>query len=187
MEVPKKTWRSRRVVIAAALIIVVASASLYAYSAYASPGVKCEFVPGNDLYLHIVSSNSSQSAAGLGVKGWLYELCPISSSGSAPSNPKSTVLGNWNFMTNATGYVTVPSSDLAGWSFTFNVPYEGQIYQFNAQVCGGGTTTVELFLPSGSVNGTTSGLGESVSVASNGTQMVRACGIGGFFENATIS
>jgi hypothetical protein len=139
------------------------------------------------LYLHIISNSSSQSAAPLGVKGWLYELCPILSSGSAPSNPKSTVLGNWNFVTNATGYVTVPSSDLAGWSFTFNVPYEGQIYQFSAIICGGGTTTVELSLPSGSVNGTTSGLGTTVSGASNGTQMIKACGVGGFSANATIS
>jgi hypothetical protein len=187
MDSPKKMWHSRRVVIAVALIIVVAGASLYAYSAYASTGTKCEFVPGNNLYLHIVSNSPSQSAAALGVKGWLYELCPIASSGSAPSHPTSTILGNWNFVTNETGYVTVPSSDLAGWSFTFNVPYEGQIYQFSAVICGGGATTVLLTLPSGSVNGTTSGHGTSVTDASNGTQMIQACGVGSWSANATIS
>jgi len=190
MEVPKKTWRSRRVVISVALIIVVAGGSYYAYSVYGPSNVKCDFVPGNNLYLHIVSNSSSQSAADLGVKGWLYELCPIGTSENAPSKPTSTILGNWDFVTNSTGYVSVPSSDLAGWSFTFNVPYEGHIYQFSSPICGGGTATVELNLPSGSVNGSRSGVapgfGESVNDAVNGIQVITACG-GGWSGNATIS
>jgi hypothetical protein len=173
--------------VAAVLVIVVAGASYSVYSAYANPAIKCEFVPGNDLYVHLVTTNPDYPVTGLGVKGWLYELCPIGSSGSAPAKLTSTMLGNWDFVTNSTGYVAIPSSDLAGWSFTINVPYEGHIYQLSTQICGGGTATVELNLPSGSFNETGSGLGESVTDASGGVQIIQACNVGLLSGNATIS
>ena len=188
MEAPKRNWPSRRLLIAVVLILVVAGASYSVYSVYANPAVKCEFVPGNSLYVHIVTTtNPDYPVASLGVKGWLYELCPIGSSGSAPASPKSTILGNWDFVTNSTGYVSIPSSDLAGWSFTFNVPYEGHIYQFSTPVCGGGTATLQLNLPSGSFNETGYGPGETVTDLGGGAQMVEACRVGVLSGNATIS
>jgi hypothetical protein len=187
MEAPKKRRPSRRVIFALVLIVVVAGASYSLYSAYASPSIKCVFVPGNNLYVHVVTTTPSYSADDLGVKGWLYSLCPIGSSGNSPPKPTSTILGNWNFVTNSTGYVSVPSSDLAGWSFTFNIPYEGHIYQFSSLICGGGNVIVEVKLPAGLVNGTTSGLGESVNDTVHGIQTIQACGVGSWSENATIS
>jgi hypothetical protein len=181
----KKTWRTRRAAIAVALIIVVAGTSYYAYSAYASAGVRCEFVPGNAMYIQLVSSNSSAPLANVGVKGWLYAACPFAFSGSAPPNPKNTIVGNWNFVTNSTGYVSIPSSELAGYTFTFNVPFEAQIYQFIVPVCGGGTTTVKVELPSGYLHGMESGGETSVSTAANGTQIIHACG-GPISANATV-
>jgi hypothetical protein len=187
MEAPKRRWPSRRVIIALILILVVAGASYSLYSVYAGPGIKCVFVPGNDLYVHVITTTPSYSVAELGVKGWLYSLCPIGSSGNPSPEPTSTVLGNWNFVTNSTGYVSIPSSDLAGWSFTFNIPYEGHVYQFSTPICGGGNATVEVRLPSGAINGTGSGLGESVNDTAHGIQTIRACNVGSWSGNATIS
>ncbi len=172
------------------LVLVVAGASYSIYSTYSRPSIECVFTPGDNLYVHIVTTTPAYPVSGLGVKGWLYELCPIGTSENTPSKPTSTILGNWDFVTNSTGYVSVPSSDLAGWSFTFNVPYEGHIYQFSGPICGGGTATVELNLPSGAVNGSRSGIapgfGGSVNDAINGIQVITACG-GGWSGSATIS
>jgi hypothetical protein len=191
MEAPKRKWPFRRVIIAVVLVLVVAGASYSLYSGYASPSVKCQFVPGNNLYVHIITAAPAYPVAGLGVKGWLFGLCPIGTSGNSTTKPASTMLGNWDFVTNSTGYVSIPSSDLAGWSFTFNVPYEGHIYQFSSPVCGDGTATVELNLPSGSINGSRSGIapgfGESVDTTHSGTQIIQACNVGDWSGNATIS
>ena len=185
MDGSKKTRHSRRVVITVAFVLVIAGAAAYLFVAYEFPSYKCTFFPGNNLYLHVVSDASAKPLAGLPVKGQLVELCPVASSGSATSNPTRTVLGSWDFTTNSTGYVSIPSSELAGWSVTFDVAYGGHTYRFSAQICGGGATMVELGLPSGSVNGTNSGIGTSVQLDKNGIQIVQACG-GSWSGNATI-
>jgi len=187
----------RKEIAAGAVIAIFGIAILAAVSSYyfpasgVSPVVKCEFVPGNNLYVHVVTADPNYPVSSLGVKGWLYELCPIGTSGNSTAKPVSTILGNWDFMTNSTGWVSIPSADLAGWSFTFNVPYEGHIYQFSSPVCGGGTATVELNLPSGSVNGSRSGIasgfGESVNDTVSGLQIIQACNVGNWSGNATIS
>jgi hypothetical protein len=187
VEAPKKRRPSRRVIIAIALIVVIAGSSYALYSVHSSASIKCVFVPGKNLYVHVITTTPSYPVTDLGVKGWLYSLCPIGSSSNSSSVPTSTLLGDWNFSTNSTGYVSIPSSDLAGWSITFNIPYAGHIYQFSSPVCGGGDATVEVRLPSGSVNETTSGLGENVSDTVHGTQTIQACGVGGLSTNATIS
>ena len=187
MEGPKRTGHSRRVLIAIVVVLVLAGAGTYLFVAYEFPTYKCTFVPGNNLYLHVVSDASAEPLAGLPVKGQLIELCPVASSGSAPSRPTHTVLGTYDFATNSTGYVSIPPSELAGWSYTFDVAYGGLTYQFSAQICGGGATMVELGLPAGSVKGTTSGGGTTVQLDKNGTQIVQNCGVGGWFGNATIS
>ncbi|MGA2664447.1 MAG: hypothetical protein ABSF83_05845 [Nitrososphaerales archaeon] len=186
MEEPKGKRPSRRVLMAAVLVLVVAGAGYLIYS-YANPAVRCEFVPGNSLYVHVVTADPNNPVSSLGVKGWLYEACPIGSPGNAASRPTSTILGNWDFVTNSTGWVSIPSADLAGWSFTFNVPYEGHIYQFMTPVCGGGTATLELNLPSGRFNETGHGPGESVSDLGGGVQRVESCNVGVLSGNATIS
>jgi hypothetical protein len=177
--------------IAIVLVLVVVGASYSVYSVYFNQATKCEFVPGNILYVHLVTADPAHPVASLGVKGWLYELCPIGTSGNSTAKPTSTMLGNWDFVTNSTGYVSIPSSDLAGYSFTFNVPYEGHIYQFSSPICGGGNTFVELNLPSGSVNGSHSGVpagfGESVNDTGGGVQKIQACTVGDWSGNATIS
>jgi len=185
MEGPKTTWHSRKGSIAIALVLVVAGASTYLFVSYEFPSYKCMFVPGNNLYLHVVSDATAEPLVALPVKGQLVEICPVASSGSATSNPTRTVLGSWDFTTNSTGYVSIPSSELAGWSITFDVAYGGDTYRFSAQICGGGATMVELGLPSGSVDGTNSGLGTSVQLDKNGIQRVQACG-GSWSGNATI-
>jgi hypothetical protein len=187
MEGSKRTRHPRRVVIIIAAVLVIAGAGTYLFVAYEFPSYKCTFVPGNNLYLQVVSSTSAEPLAGLPVKGQLVELCPVASSGSAPSRPTHTVVGTYDFTTNSTGYVSIPSSELAGWSYTFDVAYGGHTYQFGAQICGGGATMVELGLPSGSVQGTTSGGGTTVQVDKNGTQTVQNCGVGAWSGNATIS
>ncbi len=189
MEGPNTRWHSRKVAIAIAFVLVIAGGGTYLFVAYEFPSYECTFVPGNNLYLHVVSDAYDAPIAGLPVVGQLVKICPVGSSGSAPPSPKSTVLGRWDFTTNSTGYVSIPSAELAGWSYSFDVAYGGHTYQFSALICGGGATMVELGLPSGSVQGSTSGLGSSVQMAKNGNgiQVVKNCGVGGWSGNATIS
>ena len=84
---------------------------------------------GDGLYLHLVSSTNGSSLANLPVKGQLVKSCQ-------PSSGNIQTLGTWNFQTNGTGFVSVPSSDLSGMGFWFTVTYGGSTYLAKSPVCG---------------------------------------------------
>lgn len=194
------SWARRgyRPIFLAVLTVALVSLATVAAVSYASgtPSYSCTYQPGNALYLRIVSDQGGTPLAGLNVSGELVSLCPVVFSCTGPCNPifqTSTItkLGQWSFVTNASGYVTVSSSKLGGSAFWFTLTSAGQTYLARYQICGGGVTVGELSLPSGAISGreipannqsiVSSGIGQ------NGTQFINGCGASTFSGTATGS
>jgi hypothetical protein len=159
----------------------------------------CAYSPGNGFYLQVLSDAGGTPLSGLAVTGELVSGCPVvgtcaGSGGGVPScaPPPMTdsTLGKWSFVTNATGYVSVPSSELGGSAFWLNVMYSGKSYLAKSPVCGDGITLAQLSLPSGALSGhevpSNSG-GVVAGQGPNGVQTVSGCNPVTFQGDATIS
>jgi hypothetical protein len=160
----------------------MAGAVGYYYDVYA-PTNDCVYSPGDGLFFHLVSSTNGSSLADFPVKGQLVKSCQ-------PSSGNIQTLGSWNFQTNGTGFVSVPSSDLSGMAFWFTVIFGGNTYQAKSPVCGEGVTYVQLSLPAGVVSGReipSTNTGVTVSQGTNGIQTTTGCNAIDFHGNATIS
>jgi hypothetical protein len=194
------SWAKRGyapVLLAVLVVAVVATAAIAtSYATLGPPAYSCSYQPGNVLYLRVVTDHGQNAVSGLGVKGQLLSSCPIafSCSGSGPcgflaEQEVVTTLGEWNFTTNSTGYVTVPSSMLGGSDFRITLSYLGHSYMTQYQICGGGTTMGQLSLPSGVTHGQEypSKVGSSVTFGENGTQVIQGCNPVQFSGNATVS
>lgn len=179
------------------VVLVISSVGAYLYFLGPSDGSKsttyhCLFAPGNSMSLHIVSDGSHTPIAGLKVDGELMGVCPIGYSCPGPTPcyvaQQISNLGDWGFTTNSTGFISIPSSELAGYQYAFNLTYGGNRFFFRAEICSQGTADVKLNLPSGSYVDTSTGHGSSLDLSDqNGTQMVQNCGFGSISGNATRS
>jgi len=181
-DVPRRNHKPTLLVVVIASVIILAGAAGYYYDVYA-PTNGCVYSAGNGLYFHLVSSTNGSSLANLPVKGQLVKLCQ-------PSSGNIQTLGSWNFQTNGTGFVSVPSSDLSGMAFWFTVTFGGSTYLAKSPVCGQGVTYVQLSLPAGSVSGKevpSTNTGVAVSQGANGIQTTAGCNGIDFQGNATIS
>jgi len=178
-------------------VLVISSVRVYLYFLGPSAGstlttYHCVFAPGNSMSLHIVSDESQTPIAGLKVDGELMGACPIGYScpGPTPCYVAQQVsnLGDWSFTTNSTGFISIPSSELAGYQYAFNLTYGGGRFFFRAMICSQGTANVKLNLPSGSFVDTSTGHGSNLNLFDhNGTQAVQNCGFGSISGNATRS
>jgi hypothetical protein len=190
------------VAVAIIAVVVLAGFSLYYLSLGSSAQEQqytCSFQPGGGFYLQVLSDTNASPLAGIGVSGELVSGCPVVSSctgqgAGVPScpPPRETVtsLGKWSFVTNATGYVYVPGSELAGNAFWFNLTYDGKSYLAKSQICNGGVTDMQLSLPSGATSGHEvpgNDGGVTAGQQPNGIQTVQGCNPVTFQGNATIS
>ena len=196
--------RSRMPLVAAMItaVVVLAGFSLYYFSLASNTQAQqysCAYQPGGGFYLQVLSDTNAKPLSGLGVSGQLVSGCPVVGSCSglpgagAPScqPPPMTIsyLGKWSFVTNGTGYIYVPGSDLGGSAFWFNLTYSGKSYLAKSQICNGGVTFMQLSLPSGAISahevpgspGVTAGEGP------NGMQTIQGCNPVTFQGNAAIS
>ena len=183
-----------------ATVVAIAGMATYAYAlnpALASSEYSCSYQPGNVLYLRVVSDQGGTPVAGASVSGVLVCLCPVVFSCSGPCNPlfqTSTITkrGDWSFVTNASGYVTVSSSLLGGSGFWFTLTSAGHNYLARYQICAGGTTDGRLSLPSGAISGKEiPGINMSVVssaiLGQSGTEYISGCSATTFSGNATVS
>jgi hypothetical protein len=172
-EKPRSPLTSTGVIV---LITILVVAGVGAYFFYQDNTVKCIYVPGRVVYLRIYSDHTDQGLSGIAVNGQLTAMCPVAFSGSGPHFPQSSVIGSWDFATNTTGYVTVPSSELAGSSMWFTATYNGISYKFAADICGNGTTIFQIGFPSG--DWSESGIGNHTSIVNEGTvqNVLQGCG-----------
>jgi hypothetical protein len=182
------------------LVILVAISGVAAYSLYLNPRLSepnssCLYQPGAAFYLKVVSDQTQSPLPGQPVTGQLVSGCPVITTCTGPlicpPVPETIrTLGNWDFVTNATGVVPVPASMLAGSDLWFSLTYMGHAYQAKFQICGGGITLAQLSLPSGATSGEEvpiNGEGVSAQIAPNGTQIIQGCNPVNFSGNATIS
>ena len=194
-----RSWigRGYRPIFLVVLTITLVSLAAVAAVSYASavPSYSCIYQPGNALYFRVESDQGGAPIAGLDVSGKLVSLCPVVFACTGQCNPAFqtstiTTLGEWNFVTNSSGYVTVPSSMLGGSAFWFTLASTGHTYVARYQICGGGVTSGQLSLPSGAVSGKEMPADNNVissSILQNGTQVVSGCGPTTFSGNATIT
>lgn len=184
------------------MVVVIASLGLY-YSSLApnSRGQQtCSYEPGSGFYLQVLSDANGTPLPGLDVSGELVSGCPVVGSctgqggAGAPSCPPpfetATSLGRWSFVTNGTGYVYVPGSELGGSAFWFNLSYGGRSYLAKSQVCNGGITDMQLSLPSGAISAhEVPGAPGGVTAAQqpNGVQTLEGCNAVTFSGTAVIS
>jgi len=181
-DVPRGNHKRTLLIVVVASVIIVAGSVGYYYGVYA-PAKDCVHSSGDGLYLHLVSNTTGSSLANLTVKGQLVMSCQ-------PSSGNIQTLGTWNFQTNGTGFVSVPSSDLSGMGFWFTFTYGGSTYLAKSPVCGEGVTYVQLNLPSGSLSGKevpSTNTGVVVSQGANGIQTTTGCNAINWQGNATIS
>ena len=181
------------------VMVVVAGMASYAYALSPYLGESkytCAYQPGAALYLKVVSDQSQSPVSGLPATGELQSLCPVitecTGQGPCQSAPMTIrTLGAWSFVTNSTGYVSVPSQMLGGSGFWFDLTYQGHGYQARLPVCGGGTTFAQLDLPSGAISGreipANNGSVVSSVIGQNGTQFTSGCGATTFSSSATKS
>ena len=194
------TWARRGYgpVLLAVLTVALVSLATVAAVSYgsATPSYSCVYQPGNALYLKVVSDQGGAPIAGLGASGELVSLCPVVFSCTGSCNTlfqTSTItkLGEWDFVTNASGYLTVSSPMLGGSAFWFTLTSAGHTYLAKYQVCGGGVTIGQLSLPSGATSGMEiPGNSENVvssGIGPNGTEFISGCGGNTFSGNATMS
>ncbi len=198
---------NRRRYLVAGVVIVVLVASISAYYILSADGgqsaaqsYSCSFSPGEGYYLQVVS-DTGKPMPGLAVTGELVSGCPFMGSckgapGSSgvpvcpPPRETASILGKWDYVTNGTGFVSVPSSELAGNAFWLNMTYSGKSYQAKSQICGEGITLVVLSLPSGSLSGRevpSSSGGVTAEQGPNGVQTLLGCSPVHFAGIATIS
>jgi hypothetical protein len=175
------------------IVVVLAGFSLYYFSVGSNANTQqqkytCSYQPGGGFYLQVLSDTTSTSLPGLAVSGQLVSGCPILTScsgqpgGGVPSCPSIfptiSYLGKWSFVTNGTGYVYVPGSDLGGSAFWFNLTYSGRSYLAKSQMCNGGVTFMQLSLPSGVISAhevpANSG-GVNAGQEPNGVQTIQGC------------
>jgi hypothetical protein len=181
IDAPPRNIRRLSLVVVVASVVIGAGVIGYYYSVY-EPAYACVYSPGNGFYLHIVNSTNGSPLAGLPVEGELVKSC-------LPGSVTIQVLGSWNFRTNATGFVSVPPSDLSGEAFWFTIASGGSTYQVKSPVCGEGVTFVELGFPSGAISGRlVSGTNEvTVSQGANGHQTTTGCSSMAWQGNATVT
>lgn len=196
---PSWVRRGHRPVLLAVLTVALVSLATVAVAAvsYASafPSYSCVYQPGNALYLKVVSDQASTPVTGLDVSGKLVSYCPLISVCTRNRNSyfetsTITTLGEWSFVTNATGYVTVPSSMLGGSAFWLTLTSAGHTYLAIYQICGGGTTIGQLRIPSGDIPGREIPASDSTmssGIDQNGTQWASGCGASTFSGNATVT
>jgi len=170
---PKSPLTSTRVIV---LITILVVAGVGAYLYYQDNTVRCIYIPGKTVYVRIYSDQTGQGLGGIPVNGQLTAMCPVAFSGSGSHFPQSSVIGSWDFTTNATGYITVTSSELAGSSMWFTTTYNGSSYGFPADICGDGTTIFQIGFPSGAWS--ESGIGNHTGGANEGTiqTVLQGCG-----------
>jgi len=186
-----------------AAVVVLAGFSLYYLSLGSNAQEQhytCSFEPGSGFYLQVISDTNASPLAGITVSGELVSGCPVVGACSGQPGagvascppPRETVtsLGKWSFVTNGTGYVYVPGSNLAGNVFWFNLTYDGKSYLAKSQICNGGVTDMQLSLPSGAtsgheVPGNTGGV--TAGQQPDGVQTVQGCNHVTFQGSATIS
>lgn len=170
--------RTKRILVVGltAIMAIAAVAAAYYFVVYA-PSTDCVTSTGDNVYLHVLSSSNGSSLAQLPVEGQLVKSCV------SPAIGHVLTLGTWNFKTNATGFVSVPSSDLKGQAFWFTVTFGGKSYLTKVPICGRGITYAQLNLPAG----TDSGKGVIVSLGANETQTTEPCSMPSWQGSATIS
>ena len=185
------------------LVAVVATAAVASYAYVLDPalsvsGYSCVYQPGQAFYLKIESDQSQIPISGQPVTAQLVSACPIFTvcvvgTGGPPCSVGTRVirtLGSWDFVTNSTGYVSIPSGSLGGSDLWLSLAYLGHDYQARYQICGGGVTFASLSLPSGALSGQevpSGNAGEGTGSMTNGTQFSTGCNPASFTGNATIS
>jgi hypothetical protein len=189
-------------VIVTAIVVLAGLGSYYFSIASNARGQQysCAFQPGAGFYLQLLSDTNAKPLVGLGVSGQLVSGCPMISSCSgqpgagAPSCPTPfptiTYLGKWSFVTNGTGYIYVPGSDLGGNAFWFNLTFSGKSYLAKSQICNGGVTFMQLSLPSGTISahevpGSSGGV--TAAQEPNGVQTIQGCNPATFSGIAMIA
>ena len=199
-----RRWRSLVPILVSVLlvaIVVVAAVASYAYAldpALSVSGYSCNYQPGQAFYLKIVSDQSQTPITDHPVSAQLVSACPIFTvctvgPGGPPCSTGTRVirtLGSWSFVTNSTGYVSVPSASLGGSDLWLSLAYLGHNYQARYQICGGGATFASLSLPSGALSGQevpSGNPGVGSGSMANGTQFSTGCNPSSFTGNATIS
>ena len=186
---PPKPFRNVSLIVAIAIIVISAGVISYYYLAYspAQQTSSCAYSPGDGLYIQITNSTNGTVLRDLSMKGELISGCAPSS--ATIQIPTIEVLGTWTFQTNATGFVSVPTSDLSGNAFWFYVTSGTTTYEVKSPICGEGVTIVQLGIPSGIISGreipTTGGI--TVSQGANGVETTMGCGGLTFQGNATTS
>jgi hypothetical protein len=173
-ERPRSPLTSTRVIVLIIVLVVAGVGGVYFFYQYNT--VKCIYVPGRVVNLRVYSDHTGQGLGGIPVIGQLTAMCPVAFSGSGPYFPQSSVIGSWHFATNATGYITVPSSELAGSSMWFTATYNGSSYRFAADICGNGETIFQIGFPSGAWS--ESGIGNRTSIVNVGRvqNVLNGCG-----------
>lgn len=189
------------IILSVLLVAIVATAAVASYAYALNPAqsvsnYSCSYEPGQAFYLKVVTDQSQTPVANQPVTAQLMSACPIFTvcTGQGQSCFMGTqvirTLGSWNFVTNSTGYVSVPSRLLGGSDFWFSLSYLGHSYQARYQICGGGITYARLSLPSGALSGQEVPMGNSgvgTGSLSNGTQFSTGCNPVSLSGNATIS
>jgi len=188
------------IVLSIVLVAMVATAGAASYAYVLNPYLNvsestCSYQPGAALYLRIVTDQSQTPLAGQPVVAELKSLCPVITTcvGSVPcqSAPRTIrTLGSWSFVSNSTGYVSVPSRMLGGSDIWFSLAYMGHDYQAKDPICGGGVTFSQLSLPSGNLSGTEVPAGKAGpggEMLSNGTQIITGCNPLTFTSYPTLS
>jgi hypothetical protein len=171
-------------------VVVVAGIGAYYFLPIPRSQQECVYSPGNAIYFQVLSDADGHPLGNIAISGQLVSSCPAldacnGSCGVAP--PTVSTLGTWVFVTNATGYVSVPSTDLNGSAFWFNVTYGGSNYQAKSPICGGGATLVRLMLPSGALSGMevpSGNAGVTAGQEPNGIQTIQGCNPVHFAGNA---
>jgi len=204
-EVPTpRRWRSLvPILVSVILVAIVATAAVAAYAYALDPalsvsGYSCTYQQGQAFYLKIAVDQSQAPVADQSVTAQLVSACPIFTvctvgSGGAPCSTGTRVirtLGSWGFVTNSTGYVSVPSASLSGSDLWLSLAYQGHNYQARYEICGGGVTLASLSLPSGALSSQEVPAGNSgvgTGTMNNGTQFSSGCNPASFTGNATIS
>jgi hypothetical protein len=185
------------------LVTIVATAAVASYAFVLDPALSasnysCTYEPGQAFYLRIVADQSQTPLDNQPIKAQLMSACPIftvctDQSGQPPCSMGTQVirnLGSWDFVTNSSGYISVPRQYLGGSDLWFSLTYVGHDYQTKYQICGGGVTYSQLSLPSGAYSAQEVPLGNSgvgSGTMSNGTQFSTGCNPVSFSGNATIS
>jgi hypothetical protein len=203
VSVPRPRRNILPILVSVLLVAIVATAAVASYAYALNPalsvsGYSCIYQPGQAFYLKIVADQSQTPIAGQPVRAQLVSACPIftvctGGPGGPPCSMGTRVirtLGSWDFVTNSTGYVSVPSASLGGSDLRFSLAYLGHDYQAGYQICGGGVAFARLSLPSGSMSSQEVPAGNSgvgTGSMSNGTQFSSGCNPVSFTGNATIS